>query len=171
MGASAGGHLAAMLGTTNNVAAVEGALGEHVSESSSVHCAIDYFGPTDLRASPLDNVDGVVSALLGGSASEKPDIAEQASPLLHVDASDPPFYIVHGTKDPLVAYDESVALDAALREAEVPVYFQTVDGGGHGNFGAAQNEVGRRTQLFLEQQFYKPGLELPINTLQANPSN
>ena len=47
LGASAGGHLAALLGTSNGQAALEGDLGEHRDQSSAVQAVVDLFGPTD----------------------------------------------------------------------------------------------------------------------------
>ena len=47
-GSSAGGHLAALAGTSGNVAALEGDLGGHLEYSSRVQAVVDYYGPTDL---------------------------------------------------------------------------------------------------------------------------
>lgn len=47
-GASAGGHLSALLGTSGGVAVLEGNVGGNLSQSSSVQAAADYFGPIDL---------------------------------------------------------------------------------------------------------------------------
>jgi len=171
-GPSAGGHLAAMLGTTNGVAAAEGTLGENTGQSSDVQCAVDFFGPADLRgAAALDPLGkpSIVTQLLGGAAVEHPDMAAEASPVFQVDAGDVPFFIVHGTDDPLVAYSDSVKLAAALEAAKVPVVFQTVEGGGHGSFGAAMETVNERVVLFLEQQFYDPDIEVPADNLRTGP--
>ena len=62
-------------------------------------------------------------------------------------------------------YQESVRLDAALRAAGVPVLFQTVEGGGHGDFGAASPAVEERIRLFLERTFYDPKTEVPTDPL------
>lgn len=40
--------------------------------------------------------------------------------------------IVHGTKDPLVPYQQSVEFEKILENAGVPVVFVTVEDGGHG---------------------------------------
>jgi dipeptidyl aminopeptidase/acylaminoacyl peptidase len=98
-------------------------------------------------------------ALLGGKPDEHPEKARQASPLYNVDPDDPPFLIVHGTSDPIVPYAASVDLDAALRSAGVPVVFQTIEGGGHGDFYSA--EIVRRVRAFLERSFYDPKVEVP----------
>src|SRR6185312_4709411 len=50
IGASAGGHLAAMLGLAGDVAALEGDVGPHTGVSSRVKCVVDQFGPSDLLA-------------------------------------------------------------------------------------------------------------------------
>lgn len=47
-GASAGGHLAAILGLTNDAPGTCGKVGNHLDVSSAVRLAIDFFGPTDL---------------------------------------------------------------------------------------------------------------------------
>jgi acetyl esterase/lipase len=50
IGASAGGHLVAMLGTSGGVAVLEGDLGPYKEASSKVQCVVDQFGPSDLLA-------------------------------------------------------------------------------------------------------------------------
>src|SRR5262249_2482548 len=50
IGASAGGHLAAMLGTSGGIAALEGDVGTHAGVSSRVKCVVDQFGPSELLA-------------------------------------------------------------------------------------------------------------------------
>ena len=162
MGSSAGGHLAAEVGTTNGVRAVEGTLGSHVDESSDVQCAIDFFGPTNLTS--FEHRQTAVTsqalvALLGGKPEEHPARAREASPLYNVDPDDPPFLIVHGSRDSIVPYAASVDLDAALREAGVSVVFQTIEGGGHGDFFSP--EIVRRVRAFLERNFYDATVEVP----------
>lgn len=166
MGSSAGGHLAAVLGTTNGVPSVEGTLGAHLEQASDVQCAIDFFGPTDLTSfehRQTDTTRRALVELLGGRPEALPERAREASPLHQVDARDPPFLIVHGTRDPLVPYAASVALAAALREAGVPVLFQSVEGGGHGDFPSA--EVDLRVRAFLERTFHDPGVDVPVDPI------
>ena len=148
MGASAGGHLAAVLGTS----------------SEGIACAVDFFGPTDLTQPPppsrMAAMGGGPSSreqLLGAPPEGVPAIARDASPLLKVDAGDPPFLIVHGTADPLVSISESERLAAALSSAGVEAYFVAVEGGGHGDFlspetaPAAAAEVDARVRAFLDR--------------------
>jgi acetyl esterase/lipase len=155
-GASAGGHLAAMLGTTGDTREFD--VGEHLDQSSRVQAVVDYFGPTDflqMDAQRLPNgmthdpADSPESQLLGGAIQENPDKAARASPLTYVTRDDPPFLICHGDADPMVPHHQSELLEAALRQAGVPVTFYTVKGGGHGRF--SDPKVAELTQEFLEK--------------------
>jgi acetyl esterase/lipase len=166
-GVSSGAHMAAKLGLSNGVATGDGKLGGNLKQSTKVLCVIDELGPIDLRNSgPAGGPANPIEQLLGGSSSTKPDLARNASPVLDVDPKDPPFLVIAGNKDPFVPYEQSVDLVAALRKANVPVWFQTVDGGGHGDFGAARVVVEDRMRLFLEKNFYDHGMEVPTDTLK-----
>jgi acetyl esterase/lipase len=167
-GPSAGGHLAAMLGTTNGVGSLEGDLGQHVDQASDVLCAVDFFGPTELRNRDARDHPGEPSTttkLLGAAPADVPDLAASASPVYHVDGEDVPFLIVHGTRDPLVEYSQSELLAAALREAGVPATFVTVKGGGHGDFAAVFPELNARVAAFLEKHFYDATIEVPADAI------
>ena len=140
-GSSAGGHLVSMLGTTGDDDTFD--VGEYLDVSSKVQAVVDYYGPTDflqMDAQRLPNgmlhdpADSPESKLLGGPIQEKKDLAAQANPITFVTEQDPPFLIVHGDQDPLVPHGQSVLLHEALKKAEVPVTFYTVEGAGHGGF-------------------------------------
>ena len=53
-GSSAGGHLAALAGTSGNDPQLEGVVGVNLDQSSAVQAAVDYFGPTDIIQLTLD---------------------------------------------------------------------------------------------------------------------
>lgn len=166
-GVSSGAHMAAKLGLSNGVATGSGKAITNPRQSTKVLCVIDELGPMDLRnAGPPGGPPNNIDMLLGGRASERPQLARSASPILDVDMKDPPFLVIAGNKDPFVPYQQSVDLVAALRKANVPVWFQTVDGGGHGDFGAARVVVEDRMRLFLEKNFYDHGMEVPTDTLK-----
>ena len=136
MGASAGGHLVALLGTTAGDAQLEGAEGV-TGVSSAVQAVVDYFGPTDLLdigrdANWKQDIKNPVSALLGGSVASKSDDARLASPVFHVTSQACPFFIVQGDQDPIVPYTQSVELNDALTKAGVASQLILVKGGGHG---------------------------------------
>ncbi|MEP7188738.1 MAG: alpha/beta hydrolase [Roseiflexaceae bacterium] len=153
-GPSAGGHLAAMLGTTGAVTAFE--VGEHLNVSSRVQAVVDYFGPTDfLQMDDQRPPDGMLhnppdspeSQLIGGAIQEHKQRVAQANPITYVTNDAPPFLIVHGDRDPLVPYQQSALLDAALRQAGVPVTFYPVVDAGHGGF--TDPRVPELTQAFF----------------------
>jgi acetyl esterase/lipase len=141
-GSSAGGHLAALLGTSGDVAALEGQTGGHLDHSSRVQAVLDMFGPTDFTrmnehaypGSILDHdaADSPESLLLGGAVQENPDKAARANPITYVSQDDPPFLILHGDRDKLVPHHQNELLEAALQEAGVPVTLHTIQGAGHG---------------------------------------
>ncbi len=155
-GASAGGHLAAMLGTAGGVKEFE--VGENLSVSSRVQAVVDYFGPTDFlqmdahrlaNGQVHDPADSPESQLIGGALQQNKDKAARANPITYVTRDAPPFLICHGDADPLVPHHQSVLLEAALRRAGVPVTFYTVTGAGHGRFNDPR--VPELTKAFLAE--------------------
>jgi acetyl esterase/lipase len=138
-GQSAGGHLAAMLGTTGDVKAFDA--GAHLDVSSRVQAVADFFGPTDFlqmdahRVSAQADVheapDSPESQLVGGPIRDNPEQVARANPVTYVTPDDPPFLIVHGDADMLVPHHQSELLAAALRKAGVRSKFVTVPGGPH----------------------------------------
>lgn len=140
-GSSAGGHLAAMLGTTGD--AKEFDVGANLDQCSRVQAVVDYFGPTDflqMDAHRLpsgmahDPANSPESELIGGAIQENKEKAAKANPITYITPGDPPFLICHGDADPLVPHHQSELLEAALKQASVPVTFHTVKGAGHGGF-------------------------------------
>jgi acetyl esterase/lipase len=153
-GASAGGHLVAMLGTTGDVEEFE--TGEYLDVSSRVQAVVDYFGPTDFLQMDAHRLeDGMVhdlpdspeSQLIGGPIQENKDQVAKANPVTYPSEDDPPFLIIHGDQDPLVPHHQSVLLASALEKAGVSVMFYTVRGAGHGRFTDPQ--VAELTNAFF----------------------
>jgi acetyl esterase/lipase len=154
-GHSAGGHIALMVGVTGDVRELEGDLGAHRGSSSRVQAAANLFGVTDLVAlvgqpGAIDRTkpDAPEALLLGGPIPENAQKAKAASPITYVSADDPPVFMVHGTADRVVPYDQALRMDAALRRAGVPSYFVTIEGAGHGDFGTIAD---RRIVAFFER--------------------
>ena len=140
-GESAGGHLAAMLGTTANAAVFDA--GDTTGASSRVQAVIDFFGPSDFLqmdahrlagGSVHDSPDSPESRVIGGPVQDNQKMVARANPIAYVSGDAPPFLIVHGDSDPLVPHHQSELLASALQGAGVPVTFYTVKGGGHGRF-------------------------------------
>jgi acetyl esterase/lipase len=140
-GASAGGHLAAMVGVSAGTTAFD--IGANLGCSSGVKAVVDFYGPSDFLQMDAhrgeddmvhETPDSPESLVIGGAIQDHPDLVKQANPIAYVTSSAPPFLIVHGDADPFVPHHQSVLLADALRAAGVPVTFHTVRGGGHGRF-------------------------------------
>jgi acetyl esterase/lipase len=130
-GASAGGHLVAMLGTTGDVKEFD--TGENTNVSSRVQAVCDWFGPTDFTSNPTHgDLDQIEARLIGGPISQNLQTAQRANPIHYITKDDPPFLIVHGDKDPAVPLQQSQLLADALKKNGVQVTFHVVPGGGHG---------------------------------------
>ncbi len=155
-GASAGGHLVAMLGTTGDIKEFE--VGENLEVSSRVQAVVDYFGPTDFLQMDAQRLpDGLVhdapdspeSKLVGGPIQKYKNRVAKANPITYVSKDDPPILIIHGDRDKLVPYQQSVLLKDALEKVGVPVTLYNVVGEGHGGF--KDPKVPELTKAFLEK--------------------
>jgi acetyl esterase/lipase len=154
-GASAGGHLVALLGTAGDQRDLEGT-GGNEKFPSNVQAVCDLFGPSDL-AKVLDDTaaNSALPKLLGGPLRQHLDDAKRASPITYVTKDDPPFLILHGTKDPLVNVRQSRWLNDALTKAGVESHLEILEGAGHGGpeFATIEN---RRMVLSFFDKHLKP---------------
>ncbi len=124
LGASAGGHLAAMVGVEHELALDDGTC-PITDQPVNVSAVVDYYGPVDLRAPAKlygKKMNEAISEFLGTIAEKTPKKATLASPMAHVDASDPPTLILHGEADEWVPIVESRNFEKLLKKAKVPVY-------------------------------------------------
>jgi acetyl esterase len=126
-GASAGGHLAALLG----------AMGEGpVTEDARVSAVVSWSGPMDLErlANSETTLERVVTDFVGCSRAEEPGCAEalrDASPVTHLDPTDPPMFIANSTEEP-IPFDQAVVGAQAAEGAGVEHILWPVEGGLHG---------------------------------------
>lgn len=145
-GTSAGGHLAALAGTSGAVAELEDLSQGNPTASSRVQGAIDCYGPTFLPAMDAqlraqgcgashDDADSAESRLLGCTAGlQAADCvapARLADPRTWLSADDPPFLIGHGTADCTVPQGQGALLFGALGDAGLAASFHLRDGGAH----------------------------------------
>jgi len=137
-GASSGGHLAALVGVTSGEAALEGDEGEHRDQSSGVQAIISWFGGSDLTTILSQSTPFGVSVrepalrrLLGAAPDAVPELAKQASPVFHVDAKDPPLFLLHGDQDRQMPINQLHELDAAYARAGLKAETLILDGVGH----------------------------------------
>ena len=162
-GESAGGHLVTMLGTSGGVAELEGD-GGWAEFSSRVQAVCDWFGPTDFlqmdRAGSAQNhdaPDSPESELVGGPIQQNPDLVARANPITYVRPDCPPFLIVHGDRDPLVPFNQSELLEAALRRVGADFRFVRMSGAGHGGPAFQTPESLRPVSEFFDRQLGRSG--------------
>ncbi len=122
-GASAGGHLALMLGTTADDGKAD-ADDPIERESSRVAAVVAYFPPVDLRTLAGPNTQ--VPALDFDEAQ-----AEDVSPVAHVTSDDAPALMVHGDLDETVPISQSEEMLKALKAAGVDAELLIIQGAGH----------------------------------------
>lgn len=142
-GASAGGHLVSLLGTSGDVKELEGP-DLYSDQSSRVQAVCNYFGPTDFvnidkHMTPVVTLDwkgpnSLVAKLLGGPLADRQEEAKAASPITYVTKDDPTFLTFHGDKDALVPLGQAEALDEALKKAGVESELVVMKGRGHEMF-------------------------------------
>jgi len=138
-GASAGGHLAALVGVTNGHQDLEGTVGEHLKESSKVSAIIDLYGPTNfltiLEQSTPHGLGVRIPALqllLRKQPEDDPTLAKLASPVYHVDKDDPPLLLIHGVQDPQVPISQSLELHGVYKSKGQNAHLHMIYGGVHG---------------------------------------
>lgn len=138
-GASAGGHLAALVGVTNGVEELEGDVGDHLVQSSDVEGIVSFYGASNLtsilsQSTPhgLSVREPALKLLLGGLPDKQVQLARLASPVFHVDEHDPPLVLIHGDQDPQMPINQSHELVGAYRRAGLKVKFHVVYGAAHG---------------------------------------
>jgi acetyl esterase/lipase len=138
-GSSSGAHLAALVGTTNGHKELEGRLGNHLTESSSVHAIVFYYGASNLTTILAQSTPfGVnmrapaLERLLGAKPEAVAGLAKLASPVFHIDANDPPLLIFHGDQDPQMPINQSHELEGVYERQGLQVTFDVVHGGAHG---------------------------------------
>ncbi len=139
-GASAGGHLVALLGTSGGVAELEGDVGGNLGHSSRVQAVCNVCGVSDVTALAQAWRDTkwmpYMDAFLGGPIEQFAHKAVAASPLAYSLKGAPPFFIVHGDQDDIVPVDQSIQLHAALQKAGVDSTLEIIQGAGHGGLGS-----------------------------------
>ncbi len=135
-GHSAGGHLSLITGMLPKGTTLDNNC--YGDEDLKVAAIINWFGISDVN----DLIDGPnvknYAMMWMGSQKDPAEIARSVSPLTYVRAGLPPIISIHGDKDNVVPYSQSVRLHKALTEAKVKNELVTISGGGHGDFTRAE---------------------------------
>ncbi|CAN5234387.1 hypothetical protein BH20ACT24_BH20ACT24_15220 [soil metagenome] len=169
LGASAGGTIAASVGMEG-----EGSLGE----GSRVAAVVSWSGALDLLSvarGNLDAAEGVCTYITGercqrqfrgdpaaleGVIAELQPRLEAASPISHVDSSDPPMFIANSPSE-FIPFDQAEAMATTLDEAGIANEFFTAPGG---HALAYTDSVLQPSMDFLQEHLvdFRPG-ERPAN--------
>jgi acetyl esterase/lipase len=138
-GSSAGGHLAALTGVSNDLPTLEGGVGGNLTTSSSVQAIVSLYGASNLttilgQSTPQGVAMRVpaLELLLGGQPTDLPELARLASPVFQVGAHDPPLLLLHGDQDPQMPINQSHELQGAYEALGLPVAFKVMHGSAHG---------------------------------------
>ena len=157
-GTSSGGHLAALVGTTNGVKELEGTAGEHLGESSAVQAIVSWYGASNFttilaQSTPfgLNVREPALKLLLGDLPDKVPELARLASPVAHAGAGDPPALLLHGNQDRQMPVNQLLELEAAYRRAGLSIETMIVDGAGHGDKVFQSGEPAERVVTFLRR--------------------
>jgi acetyl esterase/lipase len=174
-GESAGGHLAALVGVSGGKNAFA-PIGGNEDQSDRVQAVCDFYGPTDFwtivtQAEQDKNVKNVFkwnngdpfSKLIGANIGQDKQKCDAVSPVHYVSNDSPPFLILHGDRDRLVPYAQSVEFADLLTKAGVKVTLQRVPGAGHGGRVFRQPALARLTEAFFDKHL--KGLDLKVEAL------
>ena len=149
-GGSAGGYLSAMLGTSAGVSQLEDLGLGNPEQPSHVQAVVAWFGPTDflkmdeyLAEHGLPPEPGMEhsganspeSLLLGQQITKVPDLVKAANPETYITPAAPPFFLQHGTLDPVVPVQMSINFAAKLEQAlgKHQVQLGLLEGAEHGD--------------------------------------
>lgn len=174
-GASAGGHLAALVGTSGGKKAFA-MIGGNEEQSDRVQAVCDIFGPTNFnsvitQAAEDKHVKNIFqwnkgdpySKLIGGKLGEDEERGNAVSPTHYVSKDNPPFLILHGDRDTLVPYAQSVELSDLLTKAGVEVLLQKLPGSGHGGPAFGLPAIGALNNAFFDKHL--KGIEAKIEAV------
>lgn len=147
-GYSAGAHLASLLSTRTHALPIAAVVAGGT--------------PADLRVWPDSPY---VLALLGKTSDEDPLCWDSASPVARVSAATPPHFLYHGRFDRLVAHEQTLLLEAALRAVEVPVIRVTRPLCGHILTAIMPGSAGVRAIDFLKTRLMPDALSSQSSSL------
>lgn len=165
LGDSAGGYVVQMAGATNGEKNWD--VGDFKEVSSDVQAVVSIYGISDLttigEGIGNENVHAsaaVTEALLlngpafkdfaGASVNADPQKAKAASPIGHVDGTEPPFLLMHGSGDKVVSPLQSKKMFEALLNKKVEAEYVLVRGAEHGDLPWYQPSVISRVVNFFD---------------------
>jgi len=129
-GSSAGGYLAAMLGTSAGVQELEDLSLGNPDQPCNLQAVVAWYPPADFLTMDKQLIESGMppepgkehsgpnspeSLLLGQQVSTAAELVRLASPRTHASPSTPPFLIQHGTRDATVPCQQSIVFAGDLR--------------------------------------------------------
>ena len=156
-GGSAGGHLSLMLGLDSDQGNTEDS-DEVMLVDNSVAAVVAYFPPVAFREKesiPVGIVNNVGEEELLSrfpALDYDPELVPTVSPILFVDAGDPPTLLIHGDQDPLVDVTHSFAIKAEFDKESVESELIVIPGGKHG-FGGEDATRANKARLAWFEKF------------------
>ncbi|MEM9161335.1 MAG: alpha/beta hydrolase [Verrucomicrobiota bacterium] len=160
-GASAGGHLAALIATANGNPELEGDLGNHLDQSSDVQAAINLYGCgnflTLLEQTPNEEKRQMraqaLTLLLGDIPARVPKLAALASPALHISDTSAPMLFIHGEEDIQMPFIQGKEFYEAYKASGIKTEFIPIAGAGHGGKAFYTSERQSQMAAFLIKAF------------------
>ncbi|HVW13326.1 MAG TPA: alpha/beta hydrolase [Mucilaginibacter sp.] len=149
MGFSAGGHLANLLGLSNN-SDIKDFYADGRKPNFKIRLVLDFYGPSNfftLKGHDSTDPRNPITLLLGGTVADKSNLAREASPITYIDKKDPPFLIVQGEKDESVNPDQATSFQARLNASGVPNELIIVPGAPH--YGVMFDAENIRQRIFV----------------------
>ena len=162
---------------------IEGNVGGNLQWSSRVQAVADYYGPSDLLnmtpdiTNPPGGIDhdspssgesrllgwddpgqglGDIRANLENPLAPYPTLAAlafAASPITHVEPTDPPFIVLHGRQDTVVPFRQGERMRDALLAAGVSTQFVVNDTGGHATWPTGNDAI---VAFFIDRLITNP---------------
>ncbi len=148
-GCSRGGHMAALVGVTDESANMEGGEFGFENESSRVQAAAMFDGIANFKTNYADAA-GELNEVHGIASFDDPMVA-RLSPITYASKDDPPFFILASDSEGWRA--EAEQMQAALKAVNVPVTYVPMEGATHCKFPFSgdytqEKMVARLTEFF-----------------------
>ncbi|WP_165227542.1 alpha/beta hydrolase [Aquisphaera insulae] len=124
-GGSAGGHLALLLATDPEV---------------RLRAAVSAAGPTDLSRPFPEFAARLVRDLIGPPPADPVAFRRSIDPIDRLGPHVAPLLLIHGDRDEIVPYEQSVLLHEACKRAGLSSELITIPGGGHGGGGRKEDQ-------------------------------
>ena len=197
MGNSAGGHLACMVAALAGRNIFRGNHLGNADQPDNVQCLIGVYPATDLHQCDLsavektdkaayemvginlsdkeisEGMENPIDLLMGFSCLDNPTAAMMGSPIAFVTSDFPPAYFLHGMKDRMSPYTQSVSMVRAINHMcdEERAKYELFPDAGHGDPTMKTDEVMNRILDFIDDSLWEGNHErtaLPKEIITIN---